>query len=54
MYAYIYTCSCMHAQSHLTLYDPMGCNLPVYGIFQARILDWVDISYSRVSSRLRD
>ena len=30
-------------QSCLTLCDPMDCSLPgssVYGIFQARILDW--------------
>ena len=33
-------------------YDPMDCNLPgfsVHGIFQARILDWVAISFSRGS-----
>ena len=30
--------------------DPMGCNPPgssVHGIFQARILEWVAISFSR-------
>ena len=45
------------AQSCLTLSDPMDCNLlgtSVHGIFQARILEWVTISYSRGSSRLRD
>ena len=34
----------------LTLCDPMDCSLPgssVYGIFQARILEWVAISFSR-------
>ena len=33
-----------------------GCipGSPVHGISQARILEWVDISYSRVSSQLRD
>ena len=53
--------SCMHTQSSLllcpTLGDPMDCNLPVssvHGILQARILEWVAISFSRVSSWLRD
>ena len=37
-------------QSCLTLCDPMNCGLPgssVHGIFQARIMDWVAISFSR-------
>ena len=41
------------AQSCPILCDPMDCNLPdssVHGILQARILEWVDISYSRGSS----
>ena len=36
------------AQSCLTLSDPMDCNLPgssIHGIFQARILEWVAISF---------
>ena len=36
-------------QSYLTLGDPMDCSLPgssVHGILQARILEWVAISYS--------
>ena len=36
---------------------PMDCSPPgssVHGIFQARILEWVAISYSRGSSRPRD
>ena len=40
-------------QSCLTLCDPMDCSLPgssVHGIFQARVLDWVAISFSRLSS----
>ena len=44
-------------QSCSTLCDPMDCNLPgssVYGIFQARILAWVAISFSRESSSTRD
>ena len=40
-----------------TLCDPMDCRLPdssVCGIFQARVLEWVAISFSRGSSRPRD
>ena len=40
-----------------TLCDPMDCSPPgssVHGIFQARILEWVAISFSRVSSQPRD
>ena len=39
----------MCAQSCTTLCDPMDCSQPgssVYGVFQARILEWVAISYS--------
>ena len=45
------------AQSCLTLCDPMDCSLPgssVHGIFQARVLEWVAISFSRGSSWPRD
>ena len=45
------------AQSCLTLCDPMDCSPPgssVPGILQARILEWVAISFSRGSSQLRD
>jgi len=41
----------------LTLCDPMNCSLPgssIHGIFQARILEWVAISFSRRSFRPRD
>ena len=41
------------AQLCPTLYDPMDCSLPgssVRGIFQARVLEWVAISFSRGSS----
>ena len=44
-------------QSCLIHCDPMDCSLPgssVHGIFQARILEWVAISYFRRSSRPRD
>ena len=43
-------------QSYLTLCDPMDCSLPgssVHWILQARILEWVAISYSRGSSSPR-
>ena len=36
------------AQSCLTLCDPMDCSLPgssIHGIFQARILEWVAVSF---------
>ena len=41
----------------LTLWDPMDCSLPdssVHRFLQARILEWVTSSFSRVSSRPRD
>ena len=40
-----------------SLCDPMNCSLPgssVHGIFQARILEWDAISFSKVSSQPRD
>ena len=45
------------AQSCLTLCDPMDCSPPgssVHGVFQAWILEWVAVSFSRVSSLPRD
>ena len=39
-------------QSCLTLCDPMDCT--VHGILQARILEWVDLPFSRGSSQPRD
>ena len=44
-------------QSYPTLCDPMDCSPPgssVQGILQARILEWVAISFSRGSSQPRD
>ena len=38
------------AQSCPTLCNPMDCSLPgfsIHGIFQARVLEWVTISFSR-------
>ena len=48
-------CIVLVTQSCPTLCDPMDCSLPgssVSGILQARILEWVEISSSRGSSRL--
>ena len=48
---------CLASSSCPTLCDPMDCSLPgslVHGIFQAWILEWVAISFSRGLSRLRD
>ena len=45
------------AQSYPTLYDPMDCSSPgssVHGISQARILEWVAISFSRGPSQPKD
>ena len=45
------------AQSCPTLCDPVDYSLPgssVHGIFQARVLEWVVISFSRGSSGPRD
>ena len=39
------------AQSCLTLSDPMDCSLPgssVHGVFQARVLEWGAIAFSRI------
>ena len=43
---------CEVAQSCPTLCNPMDCSLtgsPVHGIFQARILEWFAISFSRMN-----
>ena len=45
------------AQSCPTLCDPTDCSLPgssVHGIFQAIVLEWIAISFSRGSSWPRD
>ena len=55
-----YVCACMHVkslQSCVTLCDPLDCSPPgssVHGILQARIPEWVPISFSRGSSRPRN
>ena len=43
--------------SRVRLCDPMDCSLPgssIHGILQARVLEWVAISFSRGSSQPRD
>ena len=45
------------SQSCPTICDPIDCSLPgssIHGISQARILEWVAIPLSRVSSQPRD
>ena len=45
-----WVCVCVHAQSCPTLCHPVDCSMPgssAHGIFQARILEWVAISFSR-------
>ena len=45
------------AQSWLTLCDPMDCSTPfssIHGILQARVLEWIAISFSRGSSQPRN
>ena len=51
------TCTCECAQSRLTPSDPTDCSPPVssvHEIFQARVLEWVAIPFSRGSSWPRD
>ena len=43
--------------SHVWLCDPMDCSPPgssIHGIFKARVLEWIAISFSRGSSWPRD
>ena len=54
---YVQICACSVTKLCLTLCDPMNCGMPgssVYGISQARVLEWVAISFSRGSSQSRD
>ena len=57
IYKYVHTHTHIHktvvTQSCPTLWDPMDCRPPgssVHGILQARILEWLAISFSRGSS----
>ena len=49
-----YEAQVLVTQSCLTLCNPMDCSLPgssVHGIFQARILEWVAISFSNIQKK---
>ena len=48
---YLNLCMCACAQSCPTICDPLNCSppcSPIHGILQARILEWVAISYSKI------
>ena len=50
-------CCCLVTKSCLTLCNSMDCSLPdssLHEILQTRVLEWVAIPFSRVSSRPRD
>ena len=54
---YLSVCCYLVTKLDPTLCDPMDCSpagSSVHGIFQARILEWVAIIFSRRSSRPRD
>ena len=45
------------AQSCPTLRDPMDCSLPgssIHGIFQARVLEWVAIAFSKKKKKKKE
>ena len=47
---------CLSAQSCPTLCNPMDCSPPgfsVHGIFQARMLEWVAVTFSKRSSQIQ-
>ena len=50
-------CCCLVTQWCLTLHKPMACSRPssaAHGISQAKILEWVAVSFSRGSSQPRN
>ena len=56
---YVTNCTCVYTITQLcpTLREPMVCSPPIssiHGIFEARILEWVAVSFSRRSSSPRD
>ena len=56
-YCGVLCAACLLAQSRPTLCNSLDCSPPgssVHGIFQARILEWVAISFSRGSYQPRD
>ena len=60
LYVYVCVCVCVCVLSHFScvrLCNPMDCSPPgssLHGILQARMLEWVAISFSRENSRPRD
>ena len=57
LYSHMFITICSDAQLCPTLCNPTDCSPPgssVQGLLQARILDWVAISFSRGSSLFRD
>ena len=53
----VYYHAVVQSLSHVRLCNPVNCSpagSSVHGIFQARVLEWVAISFSRGSSHLRD
>ena len=57
LYSHMIKVQVLAGQSCLTLCDPMDCSPPgfsVHGILQVRILEWVNIPFSRGSSGPRD
>ena len=57
-FSHPYVCVCvLVAQSYMTLCDTMDCSptgFSVHGIIQARILEWIAISFPRGTSQSRD
>ena len=52
-----WTQMCVSCSSSPTLCDPVNCSPPgsfVHGILQAKMLEWVAISFSKRSSQPRD
>ena len=50
IYVYAAAATAKSLQSCPTLWDPMDCSLPgssIHGIFQARVLEWVAIAFSK-------
>ena len=57
MCVFMSSCACLVIQLCPTLFYPMDCSPPgcsTHWIFQARVLEWVAISFSRRSSQPRD
>ena len=54
---FFYKCMCSVAQWGLTLHDRTDCSPPgssVHGLLQARILEWVAISFSTGYGKIKE